>query len=187
MKYPSVTQVLSVYQDFSVVPDHILTMASERGIRVHAICASLAQKLFVSKRQIAPDIEGYIQSFNQWFDEYVEEVVLVEKELIDPNLGFIGHPDLVVKMRGDRDLTLIDLKTPKVIGKTWSTQLAAYWHLLSIFLLEHKFKIKRCGSLRLKQDGGFPILDEYTKSLHADFAAFLSALNAWRYFKGGNN
>lgn len=186
MKYPSVTQVLSVYQDFSMVPEDVLTMASERGSRVHAICASLAQKLFVSHRQITPDIEGYIQSFNQWF-EYVEEVVLVEKGLVDPKLGFIGHPDLLVKMKGDQDLTLIDLKTPKVIGKTWRAQLAAYWHLIAIFLLDYKFKIKRCGSLRLKQDGGFPIFDEYTKSLHADFAAFLSALNAWRYFKGGNN
>lgn len=181
MTYPSVTQVLSVYQDFSMVPEHILTMASERGSRVHAICASLAQKLFVSHRQITPDIEGYIQSFNQWF-EYVDEVVLVEQELIDPTLGFIGHPDLVVKMKGDQPLTLVDLKTPKIIGKTWRAQLAAYWHLTtSIF-------IKRCGSLRLKQDGGFPIFDEYTDTRHADFAAFLSALNAWRYFNnnGGN-
>lgn len=180
MTYPSVTQVLSVYQDFSMVPDHILHMASERGTRVHAICASLAQGLFVSHRMITPDVEGYIQSFNQWF-EYVDEVVFVEGALVDPKLGFVGHPDLVVKMRGDTYLTLVDLKTPTIIGKTWRAQIAAYWHLA-----RKEFKIKRCGSLRLKQNGGFPIFDEYTKSRHEDFAAFLSTLNAWRYFKGGN-
>lgn len=186
MIYPSVTQVLSVYQDFSMVPEHILMMAADRGSRVHAICASLAQKLFVSHRQITPDIEGYIQSFNQWL-EYVDEVVIVEKELMDPHLGFVGHPDLVVKMKGNQHLTLIDLKTPKIIGKTWRAQLAAYWHLTAFFLLEHKLKIKHCGSLRLKQDGGLPIFDEYTDTRHADFTAFLSALNAWRYFNNGGN
>lgn len=185
MTYPSVTQVLSVYQDFSMVPEHILTMASERGSRVHAICASLAQKLFVSHRQITPDIEGYIQSFNQWF-EYVDEVVLVEQELVDPNLGFIGHPDLIVKIRGDQHLTLTDLKTPKIIGKTWRSQTAAYEHLASLKKQAIGI-IKRYGSLRLKQDGTFPIFDEYTDTRYADFAAFLSALNAWRYFNNGGN
>lgn len=164
-----------------MVPKHILTMASERGSRVHAICASLAQKLFVSHRQITPDIEDYIQSFNQWF-EYVDEVILVEQELVDPNLGFIGHPDLIVKMKGNQHLTLIDLKTPKIIGKTWRSQIAAYWHLVEL-----EFKIDRGGSLRLKDNGGFPIFDEYTYSRNADFAAFLSALNAWRYFNNGDN
>jgi len=182
MTYPSVTQVLSVYQDFSMVPEHILTMAAERGKQVHSICASIAKGLFVSHKRITPDIQGYIESFNKWF-EYVEEVVFVEGELIDPKLGFIGHPDLIAKMRGDTHLTLIDLKTPVTIGKTWRGQLSAYWHLA-----ESKFDIKRSGSLRLKQDGGFPYdFDEYTNTRHEDFAAFLSALNAWRYFKGDNN
>lgn len=181
MIYPSVTQVLSIYQDFSMVPEHVLTMAAERGKQVHAICASIAKGLFVSHRMITSDIQGYIESFNKWF-KYVDEVILVEQELINSNLGFIGHPDLVVKMKGDQHLTLIDLKTPKAIGKTWKVQIAAYWHLAEL-----EFKIDRGGSLRLNQDGGLPIFDEYTNTRHEDFAAFLSALNAWRYFKGGNN
>ena len=185
MNYPSVTQVLSVYQDFSMVPEHVLAMASERGTQVHAICSSLAKGLFVSHRQITSDIEGYIQSFNQWFSDYVEEVVLIEQELIDESLGFIGHPDLIVKIKKAPYLTLIDLKTPKIVGKTWRAQLAAYWHLAA---LQKKFKnIKRCGSLRLKENGGPPIFDEFTNTSHTDFAAFLSALNAWRYFNNGGN
>jgi hypothetical protein len=181
MTYPSVTQVLSVYQDFSMVPEHVLTMASERGTRVHAICASIAQGLFVSQRIITPDVEGYIESFKKWF-KYVEEVVFVEGELVDSELGFLGHPDLIIRMQGDQFLTLTDLKTPAIIGKTWRAQCAAYKHLAM-----HKFKIKRTGTLRLKQNGGFPIFDEYSDTIFADLAAFMSALNAWRYFKGDNN
>lgn len=182
MNYPSVTQVLKTYQNFSMVPKHILNMASERGIQVHTICASIAKGLFISPQEITSDVKGYITSFKKWF-EYVDQVILVEEELIDSKIGFIGHPDLVVKMIGDQHLTLVDLKTSSIVGKTWNVQLAAYWHLTTT---QKKLNIKRSGSLRLKQNGNFPIFDEYTNTRNIDFAAFLSAFNAWRYFNNNN-
>ena len=180
MSYPSVTQILSVYQDFSMVPENVLHMACERGQRVHAICAAIAKGLFVPTNVVTPDIAGYVASFQKWF-EYVEKVHLVEEELTHTGFGYMGHPDLVVTIKGDSEPSLWDLKTPAIVGPTWKAQLAAYDKLIHE---DTNLKPNRCGSIRLKPNGKPPILDEYTGYKEDAFTAFLSALNAYRYFKG---
>jgi hypothetical protein len=87
---------------------------------------------------------------------------------------------MLLIMNGSQDIDIWDLKTSKAVGKTWCAQLAGYRNLA----LENGYdRIGRVGSLRLKEDGGMPLADEYQYS-DRDFAAFLSALNAYRYFKG---
>lgn len=175
---PSVTKVMGPFADFSKVPKAVLAHAAARGTRVHAACAAIAQGVFV----LPPGDEEapYVESFQRWFDAAVVEVVASEVELVDEDLGFCGHPDLIVRIEGDKGLSLPDIKTPATKNKLWRCQLAAYRHLAET---NGYHPIDRIFSLRLKKDGGRAIVDEYDKHPN-DFQGFLAALSAYRYFNG---
>ncbi len=173
---PSVTEVLGVFADFSQVPEDVLAHAAARGTRVHAACAAILEGLWAPPPE--PEWAGYVESFRAWLP-VVAEVVLVEAELVDEAIGYCGHPDLICRLRGDRGLTVVDLKTPAVKSKLWAAQLAAYKRLAEA---NGHAPIDRVGTLRLKANGSPPIFDEFQHS-ERDFAAFLSALNAYRWFR----
>jgi len=172
MKYISVTRALSPYADFSMINPEVLEAAAQRGTRVHTACSNYA----LGNYAYVPDMcKGFFESYKKWFDEYVEKVIAVEIALKCDTYGIVGHPDLIVLIKGDEHPTVIDLKTPITKNKLWEAQLAAYRYLAK------KYNPKRVASLRLKRDGSMPLFDEYDNS-EADFAAFLAALTATRYF-----
>lgn len=168
----SVTRALAPFADFGAVRPDVLDAAAARGTEVHRACAAYALGAWAP---LAGENQGYLDSFATWFDICVERVVSVEQEYADKVHGYVGHPDIVLVMRGDEDETVIDLKTPVTKNRLWAAQIAAYMRLTGA---------KRGGSLRLKRDGSRAIFDEYTATA-ADYAAFLSALNAARWFGGG--
>ena len=176
MNLPSVTQVLGVYQDFSKVPADVLQYAQNRGSLVHKICGCIARGV-PYLGEIPPDHAGYVLSFRNWFDTAVEEVVLVEERLYDYDLGYHGKPDLIVRIKGDRFLTLPDLKTPQAVYPVWAAQCAAYRNLAR----KNDHDVQRQGSLRLDPHGGRAKLTEYMDDTR-DMAAFSAALTAHRYF-----
>lgn len=120
----SVTTVLQPFMDFSKVPPEMLAAAADRGSEVHSICASIAKNLWVI--EVPESCVGYVESFVGWFDSMVEEVILAEERLYDHDLGFHGMPDLIVRLRGDKDLSLVDLKTGKVVQPTWEDKYPPY-------------------------------------------------------------
>lgn len=176
MRYPSVTTVLSRYSDFSRVPPDVLQAASERGTRLHCICQALAEGLWVP--DIDPGDTPYIQSFTLWFEAAVDKVIATEPELKCKRYGFVGHPDAIVKIKGDDGLLLVDLKSPVSMQKSWALQLSAYYHLAK----EKWPAINRVGSLRLSPEGKPAKFDEFTKDLSRLFNIFVSALNCHNYF-----
>ena len=175
MSLPTVTQVLKPWADFSMVRPEVLAMAAERGTDAHRICAAILRGLWVPS--IPEDCRGFVLSFRSWLP-FVQDIHLVEGELIDPALGFAGHPDMIVTLKGDSRPAVIDLKTPATKCRLWRAQLAAYKHLAIV----NDWHVNRVASLRLKRDGSRPIFDEYTDSAQ-DMAAFTAALNAHRWFK----
>lgn len=175
-KYVSVTQVLGRYSDFSRVPPEVLQAASERGTVIHQICAAMAEGLWIP--EIPPAYAFYIQSFTLWFGAVVDKVIATEPELRCKKYGFMGHPDLICRLQGDKDLTLIDLKSPVTLQKSWPIQISAYFHLAK----ERWPNIKRIGSLRLSPEGKSAKFDEFTKDISRYFNLFLSALNLHKYY-----
>ena len=177
-KYPSVTTVLGPYAGLEFVRPDKLAAACQRGTYGHTPCIALARGEFAF---VKPEVQGYFDSFKLWFDSFVDTVIEVEPLWESHKWGYCGSPDLLLIMRHSQcSIDIWDLKTSKASGKTWPGQLAAYRNLA----IENKYdQIGRVGSLRLKEDGGMPLADEYQYS-DRDFAAFLSALNAWRYFHG---
>ncbi|MDY6862804.1 MAG: hypothetical protein SV062_07420 [Thermodesulfobacteriota bacterium] len=173
MNYPSVTKVLSPYQDFSKVPKNRLENATYRGREIHKICAAIALDLWIPS--IPEEYQGYIESFKRWF-AMVDRVHYVETEFKHRVYLYCGHPDLIITMKGDSGISLCDIKTPIALNKAWQLQLAAYANLLKI----NKVKISKVFSLRLDPDGKVPKADIYTES-DQDFNIFLSALNVYRF------
>ena len=179
MNLPSVTECLKPFMDFSKVPLDVLAAAAARGTEVHSICACISKKLWVFN--IPEFCTGYVNSFRGWLDSMVEEVVLAEERLYDRSLGFHGMPDLICRIKGDLGLTLVDLKTGKVVQSSWEVQIAAYRHLA----IKAGYPVHRILSLRLSADGKPPIINESTKGMDQLFNVFVSALNCYRHFYGG--
>ena len=175
MKTPSVTTVLSPWSDFSQVPSDVLDGAAERGKRVHALCAAWAQGLFAVPGQ---QDRGYFESFQRWFDAWVEEVIAVEAEYLSRH-GYSGRPDLICRIKGDELASVVDFKTPLAVHRAWRPQLAAYRQLAN----ECVCPTKRAFCLRLKRDGSRAIVDEeLPETLDRDFRIFCYALAVWKFF-----
>ena len=160
----------------AVRPD-LLEIACRRGTDVHTACLAHAGNSFFF--DIKPELQGYYDSFMLWFNKMVDTVIDVEPLWEDGKWGYCGSPDLLLILRGEQDISIWDLKTSKSAGRTWCAQLSSYKNLA---LANGYDRIGRVGSLRLKEDGAMPLADEYQYS-DRDFAAFLAALTAYRYFK----
>jgi hypothetical protein len=92
-----VTEVLSPWNDFSMVPPELLKLAAARGTKVHTSCASIARGLWTPR---PAEIKGYIQSYERALVLF-ERVIFVEPELVSKAFGFKGHPDLGVIYKGE--------------------------------------------------------------------------------------
>lgn len=177
MELISVTTPLGVYFDRSSIPARTLDAAAARGTAVHAACAAYAERL-----PVILGAEGwpYFESFRQWSDRYVKRVLFVEEEFVDRDVYHIkGHPDLVAELL-DGMIAVIDYKTPQVEARTWRAQVAAYRYLVGRRLRRDDV---RPLALILDSKGGEAKGIVYPTSA-ADFAAFVAALTAYRYFRG---
>jgi hypothetical protein len=181
VNYPSVTQIIGFCNRdaFNGIPAGVLARAAQRGTNVHSAAALSLLGMWFEE---TPEIMGYIKSLNDWRRSFVEEVVAVEQELLAPKYRVQGHPDAIVRLRGDQGLTLVDWKTPKPLSPSWRLQLAGY--KLIAEAEPNNFQIARVASLRLDSAGGAAKFDGYTKTLAHDKNVFLSCLNVWRYFNG---
>jgi hypothetical protein len=178
-KIPSVTEVLRKYEDYSAVDSFRLEAAGQRGTEVHKKCLDHARGMFVLPP--ADEYLGYYNSFVEWRKRVVKSIHAVEPELKHGAFGFMGHPDLIVTIRGDEEKSLVDLKTALLKGRTWGAQLFAYLMLAQ----ENGYgPIARVGILQLSKSGSMAKFTEYTKSTR-DESAFLGALMAHKFFLGG--
>ena len=180
MLRPRVTSILAPYTDFSMVPPDTLAAAGDRGTRAHAAALAYAVGLW---SPVPEDIAGYVESYKQWHDRYVVKVLAVEKELIHPRWNYVGHCDLIARVKGYKPEPVIcipDLKTPLTASLTWRCQGAAYREAEQ---LEHKEHVY-AGVLQLRRDGGLPKMI-WIEDENIAFSAFIGALSAYNYINQG--
>jgi len=174
--YPSVTQVLSPWGAYNSIPPETLKNAQERGIRVHGACFSTILGLWFPP--LPNEWQGYLDSFINWFNQYVSKIILVEPELVCHTKKLKGHPDLILQMKGDECLSIPDLKTPLAHSRAWAPQCAGYRYLASV----SDYQVERNFSLRLRPDGKPALMNEYSGNYHFDLSILYNALACWRYF-----
>lgn len=177
MRMVRVTEPLGVYFDRGGIPDRVLEAAAARGTACHAACAAYARRLPVLVDEAA---RPYFDSFRAWFDRYVKRVLFVEEAFEDSEVYFIqGHPDIVAEMIDGR-VRVIDYKTPQIESRTWRAQCAAYRWLVSRRL---KTDDINAMALILSANGGAARGIPYQYESE-DWAAYVAALTAFRYFRG---
>ena len=174
--YIRVTSVLSPYTKLDHIDPSTLANAADRGTRVHAYCEAHALGLFVD--QVDADCKNYFDVFVKWFDEMVVDVFCTEKRVNSEKLRLSGAFDLVALLKGDDELSLIDIKTPANPATSWQLQTAAY----KILAKEADIHVARRICLMLPKTSDHPTVIEYREH-DRDEKLFLNALELYRFFK----
>jgi len=175
----SVTQALSPFIDWSGISPGRLEHAGQRGTKVHSYIAAYLLGLWLPK--IDAECQGYFDSFRYFADARIDRVIAVEKEVTCHCYGYVGHLDFAGTLKNEKGLAILDWKSPMIEGPTWSSQLAAYKHA---YECETKEAVSRVASIMLDPNGKPAKMIDYKESI-ADFAAFVAALTAVKYFKKG--
>jgi len=177
--YTRVSSVLQPYVDFGGASVSRVQYAAERGSEIHFICLDYMALNLWYPHLIPVEFQGYLNSFQIFLDQMVEEVVAVEIRLYDDVYQYTGRLDLILVMKYE-GLVLLDLKTPIKRARTWAAQLASYGNLAR----KNEFPIPRgrLGSLQLDPGGRRPKCHWYEEEDEA-FLMFVNALNVQRYFE----
>jgi hypothetical protein len=175
MELVRVSSALSYYSDFSSIKPDVLAAAAARGTRVHAAIASYLTGAF-SVPELLPGEDLMVESLVIWCDEMVAEVVAVEPHLESVDLGYVGHPDLIARLK-NRSLAVVDFKTPQNEALGWPIQIAAYRQLT----FEKYKEFPQGYAVSPRPDGRLARAFVYENNPQ-HFQVFLSALNCHRYF-----
>jgi len=176
MLMPSVTEIIKPWVSFGGIPKAVLDAAAERGTAAHDGCFLVARGK--DPGILDDDVHGYVKSFRRWFDDMVQDVILVEQRLAHPGYYYHGEPDLIVKLK-DGYCALIDIKTPVMSSKSWHLQVAGYRELARANAMETSI----AGWIQPDRDGKTPRVT-WAKDNNADLVCFLQMLNIHRYMKG---
>jgi len=162
---PSVTQALSVLDQYEGVPPSVLEAAREFGQHVHAAC-DLDNRGVLDEDALDPALAPYLAGWRKYRRDSGIKILASELRLHDARLGYAGTCDVLGELRGQR--CVIDIKSG-LVPKTVGPQCAAYANAL---------KVRRRYCVQLMPN------DYRVHALNdpADFSLFLSCLNIakWR-------
>lgn len=178
---PSVTTVLSLWSNFDFVKPEVMEAACADGTAIHSLLFRHLQGLMIFPEEITPEVEGYFTSGRKWADKHIDRVILAEAELRDELHQYLGHPDLLVVLRGDPDPSIWDWKRAQP-QRSHPIQIGGYFGLGK----KREPGLRRAGLIYLNKDGKMPNVSkgETTSTVHHDYSVFLACLTAWRYFNG---
>lgn len=176
MILPRVTEILRCFNGYDKVDERVLDNAATRGKMVHAICAGVAQGIWVPDEFMHNEHIGYVRSFEKWSDENVVNFPVIERRLSCDD--FTGQIDFVAEDHYG-DAYLVDIKTTAAFKRTHSLQVAAYSALLWANSLPHD----GAKIVYLDKEGEYPKIYEYDlNELEEMFHLFTSALKLHKFF-----
>ncbi|MBN1253959.1 MAG: hypothetical protein JXA50_01625 [Deltaproteobacteria bacterium] len=135
--------------------------------------------------QIGGIVMTMVDSFKQWFDMAVKDVLCVEKELFDRKRNIQGRVDIILKLMKDEWWRVLDLKSVASLSRVVGLQLAGYQHLARI-----EYGFKRWGprsALQFDKEGKrlLPRLVTFQNPLDLD--AFFHAYSLRNHLKNGGS
>lgn len=187
-RFPSVTTVLGILEKSGLArwrghvgndeADRVSREATDYGTAVHQLVERINRG---NRGPFGEPDDGVVAPYLAWFDEHVSAVLGAERLCVSRRFGYAGTADGVVILYGDRDATIIDLKTSKtdLAQHEWALQLAAY----SLALEEEGVSCRRRIILRLPKHapGTLHVLEIPEQDLERDQRAFLNVLKIWRW------
>lgn len=180
-KYPSVTEVLNVIHKPHIeawrkrvghaAANKVSTSATTLGTKVHKVCENISVGEDVAATD--PKILAMGQAYQDFLDEYVDEVILTEARLVSDALGIGGTMDAYVRLKGGKH-AVIDIKTSKNFSPEMGLQMAGY----ALMMQELGYVVDERIIVRLSKDKPGK---HYVKFFQdpQDFPGFLAARNLW--------
>lgn len=161
-----------------------------RGTKVHAAIEKLfkGEEVKMDDKFLNPQngqmeeltVEEYecLMSFMAWYEQYVPEIIFVEKNVFCREYEYAGTADLVCILRSkvnkDPIVYLIDFKTSQHIWPEYEIQLAAYRHaFLEAGILIDKLAILQLNFKKNQNKYKFTEISD-------DFDTFLAAKQIWK-------
>lgn len=145
-------------------PYKVSDKAKLRGTAVHSIVEAYKQSgVEVSP---IPELKPFSDAFFKWTKDFKVELIESEKTVFSEKYRSAGTLDLLVKINGQEEVDLVDIKTSKDGGIYVESFLqdSAYQGMLA----ENGINVKRCFVLALAETGMYTFKEAYT-----DFEAFL--------------
>lgn len=170
-----VTDVLGMLSDYGRVPNGRLEEAQRIGIETHRYSLSWIADPDMSFPSSDPTVSPYVDKVKDWFTANVEEAIVVEKPFHWKAMGFAGRIDLICRMRGDKQNSVVDLKRVYAVSKITALQTAAYMMGAAECL---KIKVKRRFALHIPAEGPCKAVEFTTVG---DWGGFMHALLLYRY------
>lgn len=193
--YTRVTEVLYPFTNLKTIDPEVLKNAAERGTAVHKLCDFLAYNIgimpgdlenLVESYTIKVDrsafqnqehykkekklVEAYVESFKKW---YVNKKFMNKlNRFFDDDLMITGECDLLYR-NDQRELVLVDLKTPMNESHTWLLQGSAYSYMAK--KIGHDIQV--IEFVKLSRYGEIPKVFTYQE----DFDLFRCHLKAYLY------
>lgn len=166
---PSVTQVLAVLADFSMVNPDVLEWKRNLGTQVHAATA-------LDDREDLGDydeqIDGYVQAWRNFRNVFRFEPLRIEETVFSAKHGFAGTLDRIGLFQGNN--ALLDIKTGDTPILYAGPQTAAY---LVASTGNERLTMPRY-MVRLFENGTYKLTQCKNKM---DFQIFLNCLNIWKW------
>lgn len=170
-RLPSVTEVLSIVHDFSMVPKDMLAAAAEFGQHVHIAC-DLHDRGELDWDRVDPSLVPYVSAWRDFLIESGAVVIASEMRVYHATLGYAGSPDKVLAWGGR--YVIPDIKSTAVVPYLVGSQTAAYakaWNSTN----EGREPARYC--IHLKPDGKYKA---HARRDPADWSNFLSCLNTYK-------
>lgn len=167
--------------------DEIRDHAAAHGTFVHTLASLHAEgEVYIP---MGEDRSGeaalQVHAFKEWWDTYVDELVGTEIFIAHPTYHYAGALDFLVRMAGDKLITLVDIKSGKTVGKEARAQTAAYREAaLATILKEMGEKTCRRGVLHIPPGDEAGRIRFIPHDKHReDFQAFLSCMYLFNWLK----
>lgn len=177
---PSVTEVLSVLnRGFHKANPGVLAAAAERGSKIHAFILGTLKFGWMPGPE--PEIKPYVDTYFDWHERHIAEVLAVEYELHYLELDLVGHVDMVARFHGERVHSVMDLKVVANVDWIVGLQLSGYEMLAEKEWPRRQWGVRR--AIRLGPDGVrvIPFADPQDR---AEFLHCLSLFNHSKKMKG---
>lgn len=168
---PSVTEVLSIVHDFSMIPPDVLAAAAEFGQHVHEAC-DLSDRGELDEQALDPALLPYVSAWRAFLAESGAVVIASELRVYNERLGYAGSPDKVLAWRNR--IVIPDIKTTAIVPYLVGAQSAAYAAAYREMNRGGKLPDRYCIHLK---DGKYRV---HARRDPADFSNFISCLNVYK-------
>lgn len=165
--------------------------AAGHGTLVHALAALVVEGVpSIPMGEESAPTSAQVDAFTAWYESYVEVVHAVELPVASERYRYAGTLDYLVRMKGDRRPTLIDVKSGKALYPEMRYQSAAYRHALIWSeggLAQYGYERRDCrrGVLHIPRDAEGPARFHEHRRHEADLQGFLSCLFLYHDLKRG--